>query len=510
MSKKALQIDPADDVAVVTEDVQTGEEVQLVGTDTVIVAAEEIRTGHKIALTDLKAGQSVNKYGIPIGRAKDDIEKGSWVHCHNLEDTTEELCNTYCEEYLKKEKTIQAYPRKNGSFGVANYIVIFPTSRTTNELAERLSDASGAIWMVCDRYQLENDALSKQMIEAIEGTAKNPNIYASLLLVDDENSEYETIAKKVGSAGGNMAVLRDSHKESDYKEGLTKITGWQKEVADLKRQPVALEGLTISVHCAGSDWTTALSGNTALGEAAERLIADGGIVYMDEWAGFPGSEHLLAEHAAARKTGVELIRKVEQVRAHYLEKTGKTIEETNPYPSNKEGGITTLVEKSTGNIKKAGNAVLQGIIKPGERPIAPGLYLLDQICGAPASTAAYGAMSGCHINVLVSGVGYIYDEIPHLLDIRMTGNPKTFQQPEFLLDFNAGRALEDLSLEETGKLLYEYIIAVAEGREVPQNEKEKSSAFIMPYPDDKFAGEEYILVQTYKEKHKEKVNAIKG
>lgn len=512
MAVKALKISPDDNVAVVSRSVKAGEQIRLIGTDIVYTVKEDIKEGHKVALVDMEKGSTVVKYGIPIGKTLAKISAGSWVHCHNLEDITEELCNQYCEEYLKEQKTIQAYPRENGEFGVANYIMIFPTSPAANEFAEELSERTGAFWMVCDKYQLERGKLSGLTKTVIIKTAQNPNIYAALIVDEEGQSRYPELADEIRETKKAVSYITvgSEFSETRLKETADQIELWKKEIEKLERKPVPVEGLTISVHCAGSDWTTALSGNPALGVAADHVAANGGYVFMDEWAGFPGSEHLLAAHAASRRVGTELIEKVKETRARYLRETGKTVEETNPYPSNKEGGISTLVEKSTGNIKKAGSTKLQGILKIGEKPTAPGLYLLDQQCGAPASTGAYGALSGCHINVLVSGVGFIYDEIPHLLDIRITGNPETFRHSEYKLDFNAGAALEDKSLEETGKELYEYILAVAEGRRVPQNETGKSRAFIMSYPNDRFAGEEYIRIENYQEKHRQKVAAISG
>jgi altronate dehydratase len=508
--KYALQIHSQDNTGVVTQTVKAGETVQITGTDTILTAKEDIPPGHKIALCNLAKGEVVTKYGIPIGEAKEPIERGYWVHCHNVNDITEQLCNKYCDDYLRGGRTIQAYPRKDGTFGVANYIMIFATSLDANQYAEALAEQTGVFWMVCDKYQLTDHGLSDFTKLVIEKTAQNPNIYGAVIL-DTEENRYPELLSKIRETGKNAAyaVIKDDFDRTSKKELLGQIETWQQEIKELRREPVPIEGLKISVHCAGSDWTTALSGNPVLGIAADYIVKNGGYVFMDEWAGFPGSEHLLASHAASGKIGREIIEKVRDTRRDYIKKTGKTVEETNPYPSNKEGGITTLVEKSTGNIKKAGSSVIQGILKPAQKPDLPGVYLLDQPCGAPASTAAYGALSGCHINVLVSGVGFIYEEIPHLLDIRITGNPETFRQEQYRLDFNAGTALEGNSIEKTGKELYEYIISVAEGHVIPKNETMKCKAFTMFYPDDRYVGEEYIRVETFREKHKEKVDAIK-
>nr|MCR5053762.1 UxaA family hydrolase [Lachnospiraceae bacterium] len=141
-------------------------------------------------------------------------------------------------------------------------------------------------------------------------------------------------------------------------------------------------------------------------------------------------------------------------------------------------------------------------------PGIPGVYLLDQRCGAPSSTGIYGAMSGAHINVLVSGVGFLYDEIPHLLNIRETGNPETFLKPEYLIDFDAGSALKGEPLEETGKRLFEFILDVASGRAVPKDEAKKEKALLIPYEGDPGFKEEQIFISTAKDAHRKKVEEI--
>jgi len=47
-------------------------------------AEMDVPLGHKIALKDIKAGDTVLKYGHDVGRAVADIGKGHHVHTHNL------------------------------------------------------------------------------------------------------------------------------------------------------------------------------------------------------------------------------------------------------------------------------------------------------------------------------------------------------------------------------------------------------------------------------------------
>ncbi len=511
---KALKIYPKDTVAIIPTAIEAGEEVQIVGTDESYRATEPIPAGHKMALIDFKKDDLVIKYGIPIGRMKQDCAVGGWVHCHNLEDNTAELCTGYCEKYREAGRKINVFPRADGQFGICNNIMIFSTSVPANVLAEELSDKTQTVWMVCDKRFVENGRISDFTKLAITKTAENPNIFAAMIVGDEEDRAFnEAICAEISSQG-KKPVFFCGVNSKNYAERLQEselvIQGWKKDAAALKREPVSMEGFMMAVHCGGSDWTTALSGNPTLGVAADLIVEQGGYVIMDEWGGLPGSEHLLAAGARSRSVGLAIIDKVMEVRERYIRDTGKPVEETNPYQSNKDGGITTLVEKSTGNIKKAGSSGVQGILKMATRPTAPGVYLQDQPCGGPNGTGIYAAMSGCHIHVFVTGVGYVYYEIPYMPGIRMTGNSKTFADASYKLDFNAGTVLEGKEMSEVGKELFEFIIAVAEGRETTKSEKDKLLAFPMYYYADEFAElDGYYNIDKNRDQVIQKVNRIK-
>jgi (2R)-sulfolactate sulfo-lyase subunit alpha len=47
-------------------------------------AKMDVPIGHKVALTEIKKGDTVVKYGQDIGKAVADIAKGEHVHVHNL------------------------------------------------------------------------------------------------------------------------------------------------------------------------------------------------------------------------------------------------------------------------------------------------------------------------------------------------------------------------------------------------------------------------------------------
>ncbi|KKI90617.1 D-galactarate dehydratase [Bacillus sp. SA1-12] len=81
---------PMDDVAVALEDIPSGTEVVVnVSKEQTarITLYSKIAFGHKFAVTNIKKGSDILKYGEVIGRATRDIQKGEHVHVHNLEGT---------------------------------------------------------------------------------------------------------------------------------------------------------------------------------------------------------------------------------------------------------------------------------------------------------------------------------------------------------------------------------------------------------------------------------------
>ena len=77
-----LVISARDNVATALEPLEPGRALTVNGTDLNVV--ERIPRGHKIALRAIRAGESVLKYGNPIGTASVDIQPGEHVHVHNV------------------------------------------------------------------------------------------------------------------------------------------------------------------------------------------------------------------------------------------------------------------------------------------------------------------------------------------------------------------------------------------------------------------------------------------
>ena len=127
MSKapKAIVLNPADDVAVITcrDGVQAGDEVA--GIETL----EAVARGHKVARRPIKLNELVHKLGHVIGRASKDIPAGAWVHTHNIEmppnvhQTTRFDDESRIESLESLPDTFDGYTRPNGQTGTRNVIL---------------------------------------------------------------------------------------------------------------------------------------------------------------------------------------------------------------------------------------------------------------------------------------------------------------------------------------------------------------------------------------------------
>lgn len=84
-NQRIIVITSRDNVATALEPLAAGEAITV--ENRTIVVREAIANGHKVALERIAAGESILKYGNPIGLATQDIEVGAHVHTHNVAST---------------------------------------------------------------------------------------------------------------------------------------------------------------------------------------------------------------------------------------------------------------------------------------------------------------------------------------------------------------------------------------------------------------------------------------
>jgi altronate dehydratase large subunit len=216
------------------------------------------------------------------------------------------------------------------------------------------------------------------------------------------------------------------------------------------------------VKCGGSDATSGVASNAAIGEAVDRVIDLGGTAIFSETTEILGAEHILARRAINEEVAAKIYRAVEANEKMAMD-AGIDLLGINPVPDNVRGGITTIEEKSLGAIMKAGTHPIQDVLGYGERPGRPGLYFMDS---PSAASEVVTGLSACGAQIVLFSTGTcnpVGNPISPVL--KVTSNPRTATRMRQHLDADVSDILtRGMSLREAGDRILDAIISVANGK----------------------------------------------
>ena len=252
------------------------------------------------------------------------------------------------------------------------------------------------------------------------------------------------------------------------------------------RTEMRIDELVVGTICGGSDGTSGLTANPAMGRAFDLLVERGARAIFEESGELIGCEHLMAERAVTPALGRALVATVRKADRYY-----RTLGHGSFATGNAEGGLTTIEEKSLGAYAKSGASRIRGILKPGDEPPAGGLYFLDVV---PDGEVRFGFPNindnaeiaeliacGSHLILFSTGRGSVVGSAIAPV-IKVCANPETFRRMAEDMDINAGRILEgQATLDEVGREIFERVLATADG---------------MPTVSERLGHREFVL--TYK------------
>src|SRR5665647_407636 len=223
----------------------------------------------------------------------------------------------------------------------------------------------------------------------------------------------------------------------------------------VQREPCSVAELTVGLQCGGSDGYSGISANPALGVAVDLLVAHGGTAILSETPEIYGAEHLLTRRAVTREVGEKLISFI-----HWWEdyvRGYSTSINHNPAPGNKEGGLTTIYEKSLGAVAKAGQSPLAAVYRYAEPVTTPGLCFMDTPGLDPVSMTGLVA-GGCNLGVFTTGRGSVYGCKPTPC-IKIATNTRLYEHMQEDMDLNAGTILDGSeTVAEVGARIFETMI----------------------------------------------------
>ena len=470
---KIVQITPRDMVAVALQPLAANEAVSYGAGE--VTPLSDIPMGHKVALRDIKKGEPVIKYGFPIGEATEDIPKGGHVHSHNLHTLLSgahdyEYHPTHPKLEAREPVTFMGYPRKVGRPGIRNELWIIPTVGCVNDIAKALAEKAQklvggsveGVYAFTHPYgcsQMGGDQENTRQVLA--NLATHPNAGGVLLLgLGCENSGIDQIMPHMGEYDpARLRTLICQQVEDEQAAAMTLIGELAENMKKDVRVPCPADQLVVGLKCGGSDGLSGITANPTIGVFSDLLGAMGGTTILTEVPEMFGAETILMDRCADEGLFGKTVHLINDFK-EYFESYHMPVYE-NPSPGNKAGGITTLEDKALGCTQKSGSGPVKGVLKYGEKVATPGLNLLS----APgndlvASTAL--AVSGAQMVLFSTGRGTPFGcPVP---TVKIASNTPLAEKKKNWIDFDAGRLLSGMSLDDLGQDLMNLVLAVAGGQ----------------------------------------------
>ena len=473
--KRFIKIHPKDHVAVALAPLSAGEQIQV--DDQVITLKEAIPKGHKFALLSIEKDMPILKYGYTIGIAKEAIEIGAHVHVHNVRTSLSgHLSYAYTPDFKTlfaedEKRTFKGYKRKNGTVGIRNELWIVPTVGCVNGTASSIMNQFNfanpqiasqiKVWQHpygCSQLGDDHDNTRKILMDII----KHPNTGGVLVLgLGCENNHIEQLKAVLGDYDTERVLFLEAQKVgNEITEGVSLMTSLYALAKEDIREVCPISELIIGLKCGGSDGLSGITANPLVGAFSDYLIGQGGSTLLTEVPEMFGAEQVLMNRACNSDVFEKVVHLIDDFKDYYEDHKQPIYE--NPSPGNKDGGITTLEDKSLGCIQKGGDAIVQDVLKYGEMVRKKGLTLLE----APgndliASTAL--AASGCHMVLFTTGRGTPFGTFVPTLKI--STNTELFEMKPHWIDFDAGSLVADaeMTMEKMVKDFTNKIIEIANG-----------------------------------------------
>jgi altronate dehydratase large subunit len=363
------------------------------------------------------------------------------------------------------------YPRADGRVGVRNHVLVVPTVICSSVVCERIT-AVNPDRIVALPHQAGCGQLGPDMRlthETLAAYCRHPNVGAVLVVaLGCEQVVAEMLAEAAEEAGKPSAILAIQEEGGTVKtiaRGREMAARLADEIAPAPRVWCDVRSLVLSLKCGGSDYTSGLAANPALGRVADRLVDLGGSAVLGEIAEIMGAEHLLAARAAQPEIGRKLLRVIHRVETQAMA-LGLDIRGTQPSPGNIRGGLTTIEEKSLGATHKGGErAPFVDLVDYAGLISKPGLTVMDTP-GLDVESVTGMVGGGAQIVVFTTGLGTPTGN-PIAPVIKITGNARTADRMADNVDLDVSGVLTgDETLDAAADRLFDEVLRVASGAPV--------------------------------------------
>lgn len=382
--------------------------------------------------------------------------------------------------------TMKGYLRPDGRKGIRNIVVVVYLVECAHHVAREIVVPSRKDAHLIGFPGCFPNAYAQDMMEKL---CTHPNVGAvlqvSLGCESFNRYQLETVIQDSGRPVKSIVIQQNAGTLASIEEGRIWVA---EQVALLKQTPTVpmeINELTIGTVCGGSDGTSGITGNPAVGRAFDHLVTAGATCIFEETGELIGCEDIMADRAVTLELGIELRASIQKAEQYYA-----TLGYGSFAAGNAEGGLTTIEEKSMGAYAKSGMSAISGLIKPGDIPAKGGLYLMDVVpdgdvrFGFPniADNAEIVEMmaSGAHLTLFVTGRGSVVGSAISPV-IKIAANPHMYERLSEDMDINAGRILNgDASIDEVGDEIFDLVKSLAGGTQ-SKSEQLGHTEFILTY-----------------------------
>ena len=478
-----ILLSDADSVAVARHEIAAGTPLSA-GRES-FVSASVIPSGHKVALRALAEGEVVRKYGQVIGLATQAIAAGEHVHVHNLGMGGDGHDHRAGAGYTPTPRaasaaTFDGIVRRDGRVGTRNYLGVIASVNCSATVCRYIAEAfkgealrdfpavDGVVAIThgsgCGMGGTGEgiDLLRR----TLRGYADHPN-FAGVLVVGlgCEVNQIAPLVETLSAREPGLFATLTIQEEGGTREAVDQGIGLLRDMLPLAntvtRTPVGASHLSVGLQCGGSDGYSGISANPALGVAVDLLVAQGGTAILSETPEIYGAEHLLTARAASPAVADRLMQRIHWWEGYTRQHGGDM--NNNPSPGNKDGGITTILEKSLGAVAKGGSSGLMAVCEYAEPVRTRGLVFMDTPGYDPVSATGQVA-GGANLICFTTGRGSTYGCKP-TPSLKIATNNSLFKRMGMDMDFNAGEIVEGRqSVAEAGAALFELMLATASGR----------------------------------------------
>jgi altronate dehydratase large subunit len=382
---------------------------------------------------------------------------------------------------------MRGYPRSDGRKGIRNYAVVAYLVECAHHVASRIVQPfqDDGVQLIGFPGCYPSD-YGHRMLESM---CTHPNVGAVLLVsLGCEEFRRSALRRAIEESGrlAELLVIQDvGGTRATIEVGRRWVAARKAELDTAATVPLTIADLVIGTKCGGSDGLSGIAINPAVGHAFDLLADAGATLMFEETCELIGCQHHMAQRAITTALGEAIVAAVEKAEAYH-----RDLGHGSFGGGNIKHGLSTLEEKSLGAYAKSGSRPIVGLIKPGDRPERPGLYLMDTVndggvrFGIPnindTQTVTEMVASGCHLILFTTGAGSVVGQAVAPL-IKGVSNSRVFQRLADDMDINGGTIADgEETIEQVGRRIVAKVVAMASG-EMSRSEALGHQEFVLTY-----------------------------